>query len=130
MAIDRADAYKFWYNYLNVITIPQGILDFEANIPDREMKILAPTAQLAVRADLHPALIDLLLQAACSGEEILPTLKDARNQFESDYLSRVIMRTGGNISEAAKLAGKYRSDLYKLLRKHDIDPKEYRKNER
>ena len=64
MGLDRADAYKFWYNYLNIITIPQGIIDFEANIPDREIKILAPAAQLVVRADLHPALIDLLLQAA------------------------------------------------------------------
>jgi TRAP transporter TAXI family solute receptor len=63
MGLDRADAYKFWYRYLNVITIPQGILDFKADIPDHEIKILAPTAQLAVRADLHPALIDLLLQA-------------------------------------------------------------------
>lgn len=64
MGLDRAEAYKFWYSYLNIITIPEGIIDFEANIPDHEMKILAPTAQLAVRADLHPALIDLLLQAA------------------------------------------------------------------
>jgi uncharacterized protein len=64
MGLDRADAYKFWYNYLNVITIPQGVLDFETDTPDHEIKILAPTAQLAARSDLHPALIDLLLQAA------------------------------------------------------------------
>ncbi len=64
MGLDRADAYKFWYNYLNVITIPQGVINFETNIPDREIKVLAPAAQLAVRTDIHPALIDLLLQAA------------------------------------------------------------------
>ncbi len=64
MGLDRAEAYKFWHHYLNIITIPQGTIDFEANIPDREIKILAPTAQLAVRSDLHPALIDLLLQVA------------------------------------------------------------------
>jgi TRAP transporter TAXI family solute receptor len=64
MGFDRAEAYKFRYNYLNVVTIPQGVVDFAANIPDHEMKLLAPAAQLAIRSDLHPALIDLLLQTA------------------------------------------------------------------
>jgi len=64
MGFGRAKAYNFKFNYLNVITIPQGVIDFEADIPDREIKVLAPAAQLAVRENLHPALIDLLLQAA------------------------------------------------------------------
>ncbi|MBW1754403.1 MAG: C4-dicarboxylate ABC transporter substrate-binding protein, partial [Deltaproteobacteria bacterium] len=44
--------------------LPEGVLDFEANIPDRDIKLVAPTTQLVARSDLHPALIDILLQAA------------------------------------------------------------------
>ena len=64
---DRAEAYKIRYPFLNIITLPEGVIDFEADIPARDIKLLAPTAQLAARADLHPALIDLLLQAARAG---------------------------------------------------------------
>jgi len=64
---DRAEAYKIRYQFLNVVTLPQGVIDFEADIPSRDIKLLAPTAQLTARADLHPALIDLLLQAARAG---------------------------------------------------------------
>jgi two-component system response regulator GlrR len=34
--------------------------------------------------------------------------------------------TEGNVSQAAKLAGKYRADLYELLKKHDLDPEGFR----
>jgi hypothetical protein len=40
------------------------VLDFSANVPSRDLVLAAPTTQLVVRSDLHPALIDLLLLAA------------------------------------------------------------------
>ncbi|MET0501244.1 MAG: sigma-54 dependent transcriptional regulator [Candidatus Binatia bacterium] len=46
--------------------------------------------------------------------------KDARYQFERDYLMRLLELCGGKASEAAKLAGKCRTDFYELLRKHEI----------
>ena len=46
--------------------------------------------------------------------------KDARYQFEKDYLVRLLELCGGKASEAAKLAGKCRTDFYELLRKHEI----------
>ncbi len=64
MGFDRAEAYAMRFKYLNVIRIPQGVVDFENNIPDRDIRLVSPTAQLAIRSDLHPALIDLLLQTA------------------------------------------------------------------
>ena len=64
---DRAEAYKIRYQFLNVVTLPRGVINFEADIPSRDIKLLAPTAQLTARADLHPALIDLLLKAARAG---------------------------------------------------------------
>ena len=60
----RADAYTRRYRFLNSVTLPEGAIDLASNIPDREVRLLAPTANLVSDPDLHPAVIDLLLQAA------------------------------------------------------------------
>jgi TRAP transporter TAXI family solute receptor len=64
LGIDRAEAYAIRYPFLHVLKLPQGVIDLKDNIPSRDMLLVAPTAQLVARADLHPALIHLLLQAA------------------------------------------------------------------
>jgi DNA-binding NtrC family response regulator len=46
--------------------------------------------------------------------------------FEKEYLTRLIAEQDGNISQAARIAGKDRSDLGKLLKKHSLDPKFFR----
>jgi two-component system response regulator GlrR len=48
------------------------------------------------------------------------TYKEARYQFERDYLVKLLELCSGKASEAAKLAGKCRTDFYELLRKHEI----------
>ncbi|MSP38408.1 MAG: sigma-54-dependent Fis family transcriptional regulator [Deltaproteobacteria bacterium] len=55
------------------------------------------------------------------------SLKDARDAFERDYLAQVLALTEGNVSHAAKLAGKYRADFYDLLKKHDLKADEFKK---
>jgi two-component system, NtrC family, response regulator GlrR len=64
-----------------------------------------------------------------SGDEPagLKSLKDARDSFERDYLVKVLSMTEGNVSHAAKLAGKYRADFYDLLKKHDLKVDEFKK---
>ena len=59
--------------------------------------------------------------------ESLRPLKDARDAFERDYLVQVLSMTEGNVSQAAKLAGKYRADFYDLLKKHDLRADEFKK---
>jgi len=59
--------------------------------------------------------------------ESLRPLKDARDAFERDYLVQVLSMTDGNVSQAAKLAGKYRADFYDLLKKHDLRADEFKK---
>ncbi|MEE9354522.1 MAG: sigma-54 dependent transcriptional regulator [Methylococcaceae bacterium] len=51
---------------------------------------------------------------------------DIINQFEKRYLNWLINRTQGNVSQAAGVSGKERRALGKLLKKHDIDPNQYR----
>ncbi|HXG53600.1 MAG TPA: sigma-54 dependent transcriptional regulator [candidate division Zixibacteria bacterium] len=59
-------------------------------------------------------------EAARGGADGLRPLKDARDAFERDYLVQVLSMTEGNVSQAARLAGKYRADFYDLLKKHDL----------
>jgi TRAP transporter TAXI family solute receptor len=64
MGLERAEAYALLYHYLYVLKVPEGVIDFEANIPARDLTLLALTTQLLARSDLHPAMINLLLMAA------------------------------------------------------------------
>ncbi len=59
----RADAYTSHFHFMSKLTIPEGAIDFVENIPSENITLLSPTAQIVVRDDFHPALIDLLLSA-------------------------------------------------------------------
>jgi len=61
-----------------------------------------------------------------STDENLKPLKDAKESFERRYLIQLMELTRGNISQAAKLAGKYRADLYALLKKYALNPTDFR----
>jgi two-component system response regulator GlrR len=56
----------------------------------------------------------------------LLSLADARNQFDREYLIKLLQITEGNVTQAARLADRNRSDLYKLLRRHKLDPEVFR----
>lgn len=60
----QADAYARRFRYLNTLNLPMGVFDLAANLPNRNTKLIAPTAELVAREDLHPALSDLLIEAA------------------------------------------------------------------
>ena len=60
----QADGYTRRITYLNKITLPKGSIDFGKGTPTQDVFLLAPTIELIAREDLHPALSDLLLEAA------------------------------------------------------------------
>jgi TRAP-type uncharacterized transport system substrate-binding protein len=60
----QADAYTRRIKYLNKITFPKGSVDFGKGTPVHDVFLLAPTVELIARENLHPALSDLLLEAA------------------------------------------------------------------
>ena len=64
MNFERADAYSRRHRFLSEVTLPQGVIDLARNIPRTNITLVAPTAALVVRDDLHPALVELLLFAA------------------------------------------------------------------
>lgn len=60
----QAEAYVRRFRYLNTLKMPMGVFDLARNLPARDTQLIAPTAELVAREDLHPALSDLLIEAA------------------------------------------------------------------
>jgi uncharacterized protein len=60
----QAEAYTRRLPFLTHVVLPRGIVDLGRDIPSKDYQLIAPTATLVARAGLHPALIDLFVQAA------------------------------------------------------------------
>jgi len=61
-------------------------------------------------------------------ENSFQSFKESKQEFERNYFTKLLKISKGNISQAAKLAGKYRADLYALLEKYDLNPLNFRKD--
>ena len=64
MSVAQAEGYARRFPYLVPVTLPRGVADFKNDVPPRDVTLLAGTANLVMREDLHPALAYLLLEAA------------------------------------------------------------------
>lgn len=64
LATDRAEAIARVYPAVRAVKLAEGVLDLERNLPPRDLPMIAVTAGLAVRRDTHPAVVQLLVQAA------------------------------------------------------------------
>ena len=56
----------------------------------------------------------------------LPSFSEARDEFTRNYLSQLLQITGGNVSQAARLAKRNRTDFYKLLARHQLNPDQFK----
>lgn len=76
----QADAYTRRFNFLTKLQLPEGSIDLGKNIPSHDVNVIGPTVELVSRANLHPALCDLLLETAqqVNGK---PSLLQHRNEF-------------------------------------------------
>ncbi|MFI4922470.1 MAG: sigma 54-interacting transcriptional regulator [Burkholderiales bacterium] len=65
-----------------------------------------------------------LVQKALHGDEEsgYSSLADAKKQFEREYLAQLLKITNGNVTQAARLAKRNRTEFYKLLKRHALDP--------
>jgi TRAP transporter TAXI family solute receptor len=64
MSLAHAPAYTRRLPHLAELKLPRGAIDLVRDIPPQDVNLVAPMSTLMVRADTHPALIDLLMQAA------------------------------------------------------------------
>ena len=63
VGLSQADAYLRRFPFLSKVVLPRGVVDLVRDVPPRDTALLATTANVIVRDDLHPALASLLLQA-------------------------------------------------------------------
>jgi TRAP transporter TAXI family solute receptor len=64
MNFDQAEAYARRFRYLSPVTLPRGSLDLARDLPERDVRLVAPAAVLVARESVHPAVIALLTEAA------------------------------------------------------------------
>ena len=64
--------------------------------------------------------LSLVQKAVSDGMASIPTLAEARRQFEREYLEKLLRVTAGNASVAARIADRNRTEFYRLLQKHDL----------
>jgi len=71
--------------------------------------------------DLIPS--SLVQQAIQHQQSEFASFEDARRKFERDYLAQLLKIAEGNVTQAARLAKRNRTEFYKLLARHQLDPK-------
>jgi two-component system response regulator GlrR len=70
-----------------------------------------------------PVIPASLVQRALQGDgDVIESFEDARRRFERDYLVRLLRLTDGNVAQAARLAKRNRTEFYRLLSRHDLEP--------
>ncbi len=79
--------------------------------------VLSPQPQIAA------TLVERAL--AHQGAGVAP-LDEARRVFERDYLVQLLKLTSGNVSQAARLAHRNRTDFYALLGRHQLEPSAFK----
>jgi two-component system response regulator GlrR len=74
--------------------------------------------------------VELVQQSIGGTQAKLPSFDEARDEFTRSYLSQILQITGGNVSQAARLAKRNRTDFYKLLGRHQLMPDDFKDRER
>ena len=74
--------------------------------------------------------LSLAQQAIQNQQADFASFEDARRRFERDYLTQLLKITEGNVTQAARLAKRNRTEFYKLLGRHQLDPKLFKSQSR
>jgi two-component system response regulator GlrR len=80
----------------------------------------------AVAAQVPAAFIKRLM--ADDNEREMAAFDDARRNFEADYLTQLLKATAGNVAQAARIAQRNRTEFYKLLARHALDPAQFKQD--
>ncbi|MFA5531052.1 MAG: sigma 54-interacting transcriptional regulator [Thiohalomonadaceae bacterium] len=90
----------------------------------RQLQNVVEQAVALATTDVIP---ETLVQHALRSQVTrMPSLAEAREQFERQYLEELLQITAGNVSNAARIAGRNRTEFYKLLRRHRLMPELFR----
>ena len=88
---------------------------------------LQNVVEQSVALSTEEIISESLVRNALRGEKTShPSFQEARDEFERDYLAKVLKTTFGNVSQAARIAGRNRTEFYKLLNKHHLNAEAFR----
>lgn len=93
----------------------------------RELENIIECAAVMVRDDMITEEM-IVLPTHKMEESAFRSFKESKQDFERSYLVELMKISRGNVSQAAKIAGKYRADLYALLEKYNLSPLEFRQD--
>ena len=93
----------------------------------RELENVIECAVVMARDDVINEDMLVITNSKMDENTFLP-FKESKNDFERNYLMELMKISKGNVSQAAKMAGKYRADLYAMLEKHNLNPLDFRKD--
>ena len=88
MSFPTAEAYTRIFPELVRLVLPQGVIDIDRNIPPDDVQLIGTTTKVLVRSDLHPEIVQLLLQTmteAHSGQEIFQRSGEFPNGTDAEY---------------------------------------------
>jgi two-component system response regulator GlrR len=68
----------------------------------------------------------IILSSQDVSDQLFKPFRESKQDFEKNYLIQLMKISRGNVSQASKLAGKYRADLYELLNKYKINPQDFK----
>ncbi|MGE5131214.1 MAG: sigma 54-interacting transcriptional regulator [Sphingomonadaceae bacterium] len=93
-----------------------------ASWPGNVRQLLNVVEQSVALSATEVVPVSLVSQALDARDSSLTPLDEARRAFERDYLVRILKITGGNVTQAARLAGRNRTEFYRLLERHALEP--------
>jgi len=95
------------------------------------VKQLGEVVKQVVIESTSPVISEKLIAAVISDDNTaMPSFNQARASFERDYLVKVLQVTEGNVTHAARIAERNRTDFYKLLNKHELSPTNFKQKTR
>ena len=90
--------------------------------------VLEQAVSLSLTPSIPEAIITRIIRE--HDESNLPAIDDARREFERDYLVRLLQTTVGNVAHAARVARRNRTEFYKLLARHGLNPANFKQKPR
>ncbi|HOB00956.1 MAG TPA: sigma 54-interacting transcriptional regulator [Casimicrobium huifangae] len=78
--------------------------------------------QAVALSTTHVIPLSLIRHSLDDSAAPLVSFEAARKTFERDYLVRILKLTAGNAAQAAQMAGRNRTEFYKLLQRHNLEP--------
>lgn len=109
---------KFADDAINLLTKA----DWPGNV--RQLVNVVERCVALTNAKIIPA--SLVEQSLSQDTQYWPTLTEARDSFEYRYLCRLLQLTDGNVTRASDMAGRNRTDMHKLMKKHGLNAADFR----